>query len=156
MKVQSASPADAEEISALIVALSKPFYLSPSRAGAEPFLASISPEAQRGYISASNFAYYVAKADAGLAGVVAVRDNAHLFHLFVAKPYQGRGLASTLWGVAKRAALQAGNPGEFTVNSSLNAVPIYERFGFSRRGEVQRMHGVAFQPMHLRSGQNGA
>jgi GNAT superfamily N-acetyltransferase len=156
LKVQSATPADAEAISALILELSEPFYLSPSRAGAEPLLASISPEGQRGYISATNFSYYVARSDEELVGVVAVRDNAHLFHLFVAKPQQGKGLASRLWSIAKRKALAAGNPGEFTVNSSLNAVPIYEKFGFVRQGEAQRIHGVAFQPMQLRSGQNGA
>jgi GNAT superfamily N-acetyltransferase len=156
MKVGAASLSDAEEISTLIVELSEPFYLSPFRLGAEPFLASVSPEAERSYLMASNLSYYVAKANGKLAGVVALRDNAHLFHLFVAKAFQGKRLASQLWKVVKTEALQAGNPGVFTVNSSLNAVPVYEKFGFVRHGEVQHMHGISFQPMQLRSGQNGA
>ena len=145
---------DAEDISALIVELSEPFFLSPSREGAEPFLASVSVQAERGYLSADNFAYYMARSNGKLAGFVAVRDNSHLFHLFVAKSFQGRRLASQLWGEAKMKALQTGNPGVFTVNSSLNAVPVYEAFGFRCQGEVQRMHGISYQPMRLTSQQN--
>jgi GNAT superfamily N-acetyltransferase len=156
MKVVAATVSDAEEISKLIMELSEPFFLSPSREGAEPFLASVSKEAERGYLSASNFSYFAAKANDNLAGFIALRDNSHLFHLFVAKEFQGKGLATQLWSMAKAKALEAGNPGEFTVNSSLNAVPVYKRFGFVRQGEVQSMHGISFQPMRLRSGQNGA
>ncbi|WOB06857.1 GNAT family N-acetyltransferase [Piscinibacter gummiphilus] len=156
MRVEAANASDAEAISALIVELSEPFFLSPSRGGAERFLASISVEAVRGYLSSANFSYYVARSESRLAGFVALRDNSHLFHLFVATAFQGNRLASQLWATAKTDAVQAGNPGEFTVNSSLNAVPVYERFGFVREGEVQRMHGISFQPMRLRSGQNGA
>jgi GNAT superfamily N-acetyltransferase len=156
MRIEAASVADAEEISALIVELSEPFYTSPSREGAEPFLASVTTEAVRGYLSADNFSYYVAWSNSKIAGVIALRDSSHLFHLFVAKPFQGKRLASQLWSIVKSEASQAGNPGEFTVNSSLNAMPVYEKFGFVRQGEVQSMHGICFQPMRLRSGQNGA
>jgi GNAT superfamily N-acetyltransferase len=156
MKIEVATLADAEQISALILELSAPFYISPTREGAEHFLASVSAEAIRGYMSADNFSYLVARSDGELVGVVAIRDNAHLFHLFVAKPFQGRGLASRLWWFAKAEAMRSGNPGTFTVNSSLNAIPVYERFGFVREGTVQHMHGVSFQPMRLHPGQNAA
>lgn len=151
MKTEAASIADAEEISALIVGLSDPFYLSPSRDGAEPFLASVGAEAQRNHLAAGNFAYRVARSGGRIVGVVALRDNAHLFHLFVADEFQGKGLARRLWELVESEALQAGNPGEFTVNSSLNAVPVYEKFGFACEGGVQRVHGVAFQPMRASS-----
>jgi GNAT superfamily N-acetyltransferase len=155
MRIEVATTADAGEISELIVELSEPFYTSPSHAGAEPFLASVSAEAEHGYLSAENFLYYVARSEGKLAGVIALRDNSHLFHLFVAKRFQGNHLASQLWKAIKSKAQQAGNAGFFTVNSSLNAIPIYERFGFVRRGEVQQMHGIAFQPMQLVAGQDG-
>lgn len=156
MKIRAATVADAEEISALIVELSAPFYTSPTREGAEPFLASISAEAQRGYLAAGNFSYHVAETDGRLVGVVALRDNAHLFHLFVAKPLQGTGLSRRLWNIVKADALATGNPGQFTVNSSLIAVPVYEQFGFVRKGEVQYVHGISCQPMQLQCSQNGA
>lgn len=146
------TPADAEAISALILELSGPFFLDPSRAGAEAFLASAGPEALRRYLHSDHYAYYVATSQGRLAGVVALRDHAHLFHLFVAEPFQGQRLARRLWQRVQAGALRAGNPGRFTVNASLNAVGVYKRFGFVCQGDVQRRNGIAFQPMCLESG----
>lgn len=42
-----------------------------------------------------------------------------------------------------------GNIGEFTVNSSLNAVEVYERFGFRAVGSIVEVHGVSFLPMRF-------
>lgn len=94
MKIRAADPSDAEAISSLVVELSAPFYTSPARTGSELFLASVSAEAERRYLSAENFSIHVAESNGQLAGVVALRDNTHLFHLFVAKPFQGMHLAS--------------------------------------------------------------
>jgi predicted GNAT family N-acyltransferase len=38
----------------------------------------------------------------------------------------------------------------FTLRSSLYAVPIYKRFGFSESGPVGTKDGISFQPMELR------
>jgi GNAT superfamily N-acetyltransferase len=156
MKVERAAFADAPRISALIRELSKPFLVSPSGEGAEPFFAAISESAIQGYVSARNFDYFVAEEQGQLAGVVALRDNGHLFHLFVAEPFQGRGIGGKLWHMVKAKALQSGNPGKFTVNSSLNARPVYERFGFVASGPVVQTHGIAFQPMQLSHAHNAA
>jgi GNAT superfamily N-acetyltransferase len=152
VNIRLATAADAEQISSVIIGLSAPFYTSPARAGAEPFLASVSAEAQRRNLSSPDFLYYVAESDGQFAGVVALRENAHLFHLFVASSFQRAGLATRLWSIVKAEALAQGNTGRFTVNSSLNAVPVYERFGFVRKGDVQQMHGISFQPMQLDTG----
>lgn len=156
MRLDRATIADAPRISALIRELSKSFLVSPSGEGAEPFFAAIGEPAIHGYVSASNFVYLVAKAEGQLAGVVALRDNSHLFHLFVAEPFQGQGLGGKLWNTVKIKAIQSGNTGKFTVNSSLNALPFYERFGFMASGPVVRTHGVAFQPMQLSQAHNAA
>jgi len=156
MKVERATIANAPRISALIRELSRPFLLSPTGEGAEPFFAAISESAVEGYVSASNFEYFVAESQSLLAGVVALRDNSHLFHLFVAESFQGQGLGSELWHMVKARAIQAGNPGKFTVNSSLNALPVYEKFGFVASGPVVQNHGVRFQPMQLSQAHNAA
>lgn len=156
MKVEHAAVADASRISALIRELSRSFLVSPSGEGAEPFFAAISESAIKGYVLASNFEYFVAEAQGRLAGVVALRDNSHLFHLFVAEPFQGQGLAGKLWQMVKAKAIQSGNPGKFTVNSSLNARPVYEKFGFVASGPVVQTHGVTFQPMQLGQAHNDA
>jgi len=156
MRIDLATVSDAPRISKLILGLSEPFFVSPSREGAKPFLAAIGETAVQGYISASNFEYFVAETHSQLAGVVALRDNGHLFHLFVAESFQGRGLGTKLWELIKAGAIQSGNPGKFTVNSSLNARPFYKKFGFVENGPVVQKHGIAFQPMQLSQSHNGA
>ena len=84
MHIRPATPDDAEAISALVLALSEPFYTHADRAGSERFVASVSPAAERQYIEAENFRFRVAVHDERLLGVIALRDGTHLFHLFVA------------------------------------------------------------------------
>lgn len=148
MRIRLATPADAEAISALIRGVSHFFTLRPDGAGAEAFLETVSPDAVRGYLSSPDYAYRVAEEDGAIIGVVAVRENRHLYHLFVAPDGQRRGLARRLWTEAMEAALRAGNPGAFTVNASVYAVPVYERFGFVATGPRVEANGIAFVPMH--------
>lgn len=112
------------------------------------FLRENDEDGIRGYI-ARGHVYYVADTGAELAGFIAVRDNSHLFHLFVARAWQRHGVARRLWDVARGAALAAGNPGVFTVNSSKVARPVYEAFGFVPTAPLQCKRGIWFHPMQL-------
>lgn len=143
-RIEPASVGDAAAISALILSLSEPFFTSPTREGAEPFLASISEAAEARYLADPRFAFWLAWQGETLAGLVAMRDGSHLFHLFVAPAFQGQGLARRLW---LHALQQLPAAPRHTVNASLNAVPVYERFGFRAVGAVQHQHGIAFVPM---------
>ncbi len=138
---------DAAPISALIRSLSKAFVLDPDGSGADRFWASVSETAEASYIASTRYRYTVAVAGTELGGFIAMRDAGHVFHLFVAPPSQRQGLASRLWAHAREQAVQAGHGAAFTVNSSLAAVPVYERFGFVPAGEVIRADGIAFLPM---------
>ena len=149
MNLRRAVAADALAISALVQSLSTPLLASADGAGAEPFFASIAPPAIESCLLAPNFSYWVAEDDASPVGVVALRDERHLFHLFVAEPQQRRGLGVRLWESVRDAALAAGNPGEFTVNSSRGAVGFYRKLGFVDAGALVRKSGVVFQPMRL-------
>ena len=97
----------------------------------------------------SGFRYWVAERNGSLVGFVGVRDHSHLYHLFVAESEQKHGIARALWQTAERACRAAGNTGRFTVNSSNNAVGVYEAFGFVRAGPPQNSDGVLFNPMVL-------
>ena len=152
--LRTAHAGDAEAIGALIASLAPAFFVSPDGAGTAPFLASVSAAAEAGYPADPRYRFWLltegadgADAPGGLAGFIASRDASHLFHLFVAPAWQGRGLARRLWQAMHDAAIDAGHRGGFTVNASLNAQPVYARFGFVPEGEVQRVHGVAYQPM---------
>lgn len=149
MKIRTANVADAKTISGIIRSLSQPFFTAPDGKGAEACLESISETAVAGYIARGNFAYYVGEEMGEIVGIVAVRDNRHLYHLFVLPTCQRRQLGRKLWENAKAIAIASGNPGEFTVNSSLNAVPVYESFGFKPTSDVMQANGVSFLPMAL-------
>lgn len=149
MLIRAAVPEDAPAISALIRSVAGAFLLHPDGAGAEAFLATITREAIAGYIASPDFNYRAGILDGALAGVVAIRDNRHLYHLFVAPERQGQGLAKQLWLDAKAEAVRRGNPGTFTVNSTPIAVPVYQSFGFSAAGDRVETHGIAFVPMRL-------
>jgi GNAT superfamily N-acetyltransferase len=150
MQIHPATPDQADAISALIQSVKHHFTLHPDGVGAEAFLQGIEPGAIRGYIQAPNIRYYVGLVDQQLAGVVAMRDGAHLYHLFVRPAFQGQGLGRALWQHAKDAALASGLHSRFTVNSSPYAVPVYVRFGFAATGPRVETRGVAFVPMELR------
>lgn len=141
--------ADAGPIAALIASFQPELLVDPSGAGAEHFLASVSEEAERSYLDSPRHSFIIAEEGGIFAGFIAIRDMTHLFHLFVARPYQHRGLARRLWQEAREEAVSAGNPGAFTVNSSLNAIRVYASFGFEPVAAITTMHGVSFLPMRL-------
>jgi GNAT superfamily N-acetyltransferase len=144
-----ATPDDAAAISALIVDLQPFLTIAPDGAGAEQFMASIQPEVIAANVRAENYRYQLAHEGATLAGVVAVRDNTHLFNLYVAREFHGQGLGRRLWQAARDDAIQRGNRGSFTVNSSAYAEQVYRRWGFAPAAPAQELHGLRFIPMRL-------
>lgn len=145
MIIRLATAQDAEAISALIRGSAHHFLLDANGRGAERFLDGITAQAILACITSANFHYLAAQSGAELAGAVALRDGQHLFHLFVAPAFQRQGLARALWFAVKQAADPALEA--FTVNSSPNAVPVYERFGFSAVGPLSAANGIVFIPM---------
>ena len=108
----------------------------------------MTPDAIEKYIQ-SGFRYHITEVESRLVGAVGVRDNSHLYHLFVLEQYQRQGIARKLWQVAMEACLCQGNPGEFTVNSSIFALGVYEKFGFIAQSGPEEKNGVVFIPMKL-------
>jgi GNAT superfamily N-acetyltransferase len=149
LTLRRATPDDADQISRLIASLADLFYASPDGAGAERFRDAITPEAVALLVVRPEMIYLVAEEGGSVCGAVAIREKRHLLHLFVAPGFQRGGIGSRLWAAARDAALAAGNTGGFTVNASLNAVPVYLRFGFDLVGTPQQANGLIFQPMKL-------
>ena len=147
MEVRAGSSQDADAIAGLIASFQSDLIDDPSGAGAEAYLASVSVQAEREYLTSPRYRYLLAYAGPQLAGVIAIRDGSHLFHLFVERAHQRQGLARTLW---ERALHELGAPesqGAFTVNSSLAAVPVYRALGFLPAGSIRSVHGISFLPM---------
>ncbi|MEO6626612.1 MAG: GNAT family N-acetyltransferase [Burkholderiaceae bacterium] len=148
MLLRPATVDDAPAISALIQCNLAHLTIDPSGMGAERFLEFVTPQAIRAYVELPSFRYVVAMADDCLAGVVAIRNGTHLHHLFVQPQWQRRGLGRRLWAHARQSLVNV-HAGALTVNSSANAVPVYQAFGFQESGPRVEEHGVAFIPMRL-------
>ncbi|MCR8915414.1 GNAT family N-acetyltransferase [Marinobacter panjinensis] len=149
MEIREATPSDVNAIAQLIATLAKKFIVHEfTDAGKDQFLGSNSAEKILEFMG-QGFEYHIAEDNGEVIGVVGIRENSHLYHLFVSESYQGCGLARKLWEVAKAKCLSKGNPGRFTVNSSNNAVPVYESFGFKKTTGVVEKNGVLFNPMVL-------
>lgn len=140
-----ATPKDAEPISALMHALSDHFLVTPDGPEAAAFFASTSPDAMRDKIASADRRCHVVEVDEVFAGFIVVRDGRYISQFFVAASFQGLGLGRLLWDAARA----AGACGDFTVDSSLSAVPVYERLGFRATGPRQQAEGMAFVPMVL-------
>jgi ribosomal protein S18 acetylase RimI-like enzyme len=147
--IREARPGDAEEISNLVRELSEKFITQEFTAGGtELLLATMQPEAIRKYIH-TGYKYHIAETGEKIIGVVGIKGNSHLYHLFVAEKYQYQGIARRLWQVAMESCLSNGNSGEFSVNSSNYARGVYEKLGFVAQSGPEEKNGVIYIPMKL-------
>ena len=90
----------------------------------------------------------VAERDGRPLGMIDIRDGWHVSLFFVESGDRGRGVGRALLETAlRRPASGAAGPAEIAVNSSLWAVPIYERLGFTATGPVSEVKGIRFVPM---------
>lgn len=146
MHIRPAISEDAPAIGELILSVAHFFTLDPAGRGAEDFLQSLQPAAVAARLATAAFTTWVAvEGDHDdLAGVIVVRDGIHLFHLFVAEPFQRRGWARQLW---LHALSQAPQDTRMTVNATPFARGFYERMGFIATGPLVQTHGIAFVPM---------
>ncbi len=141
--IRQARPSDADAISRMIVGMAHYFLTDPAATDCQPFLETLTPPATANRIASERFRYFVAEDAGGLIGVIAMRDGAHLYHLFVDATKHRQGIARSLW---EHARVESGNT-SFTVNSSLFAVPAYQRLGFIAKSGVQSANGLSFVPM---------
>jgi GNAT superfamily N-acetyltransferase len=149
--IRRAVDSDAPGISRLLRSLSHTYIVSPDHPDVDKFLATLTETAVSEMIGRADVFYLVAIAlSQQLVGAAAISRNHRVEHLFVDPVHQGIGLGRRLWEHLRDHALHAGNPGLFEVNSSIIAVPIYERFGFTIAGPKIERHGGAYVPMVLK------
>lgn len=146
MTIRIAMEEDALAISHLVSSLSH-YYCDASNSELPVwFSESITPAAIHKRISSQDYCNYVYVCDEAIVGYAAIKDSSHLYHLFVASEYQGRGIARRLWQHVSNESQAR----QFTVRSSLYAVPVYECFGFRPSGPVGGKDGIAYQAMEYK------
>lgn len=151
LNIRPIAPSDIEPVADLLAALATEFIIGKFAPEAQQrFLANNNAAAIRDLI-ACGYRYHVAELNGEVAGFAGVRDNKHLYHLFVEKSAQQCGLGRRLWHFAKHDCLNNGHRAVFTVNASDNAVQFYERLGFLRDGVAQNANGVLYNPMRLQA-----
>ena len=149
MHIRLITDNDIGAVARLMRELSEQFIVNEgSAAAASSFVRENDEAGLRSFIGAG-VVYHVAEQDGKILGFIAVRANKHLFHMFVDKQHHRQGIARAMWAVARQAALDAGNPGVFTVNSSNYAVPAYLAMGFVRTEPTQCKNGIYYNPMQL-------
>lgn len=148
MTIRPLDPADIPAAASLLQRAALEFILHESTPeGAAHFLAENDAAALHARVAAG-FVYHVAIVDGELAGFIGVRERSHVFHLFVDRRWQRRGIARRLWAAGREAALAAGGTGVFTVNASNHALSFYEALGFVRTAPMQ-VAQVLYNPMRL-------
>jgi ribosomal protein S18 acetylase RimI-like enzyme len=94
------------------------------------------------------FPHWVALEGDAIVGIAVVKPPSHIYHLFVRSDRQRSGIGRRLINEALGFISDRSGKATVTVNSSLNAVDAYRRFGFQSVGdEVVDGAGVRFQPM---------
>jgi GNAT superfamily N-acetyltransferase len=151
ISIRLAVNSDVSGISRLLRSLVHTYIVSPDDPEVDKFFASLTEDAISTFIGRGDVVYLVAATSTTeLVGAAAISGDQKVEHLFVDPAYQGIGLGRRLWEYLRDLALRSGNPGLFKVNSSLNAVPIYERFGFVIAAPKVERYGGAYVPMILR------
>lgn len=145
--IREAAITDAETISALVSSLAVK-HIGPSlgEGGIDVLLAGMGESSTRERIE-EGWLHFVAHSGQDLVGVVVVKPPSHLYHLFVQTEFQKKGIGSRLFKHADTQILSATDSPILTVNSSLNAIATYQRFGFVVKGEVCDTNGVRCQAM---------
>lgn len=151
LSIRLAGPDDARAIGALVRRVSRRDVLPDQKKSVHAFLlGTMTARAERERMSIG-YRYHVAEIDGRLAGVIAARDDCHLYRLFVGFRYRGRGVARALWRRALADCRRRAGTRRITVNATAYAVPVYRRLGFVATGKARSSPpGLVTTPMAYR------
>lgn len=142
-EIRVATSGDAKAIQSLVMSLSH-FYLEDKEAPLpEWFLKTLSLDVVADRLTSSEYQTLVYTEEGIVCGYISIKNESHLYHLFVSEAYQGKGIARQLWN----AITLGSDVNTYTVRSSLYAVPVYERLGFQRTDEVTSKEGICYLAM---------
>ncbi|WP_345416754.1 GNAT family N-acetyltransferase [Halioxenophilus aromaticivorans] len=151
MSVRRANADDIPQLAELVSSLAG-FYLDdPNTELPAWFKETISEPAFEARIKSQDYVNILYENAGRVEGYAALKDGSHLYHLFVAKSQQRTGIATLLW----RSLLTYCHADLVTVRSSMYAVPVYERFGFTVERPAGLKDGIAFQPLVLKLNHRG-
>ena len=147
MKIRLAEKSEAEAISRFVSELAVTHIGSTLQVGGlENLLRSMDVESITQMVD--GFPHWVALEGGAIVGIAVVKPPSHIYHLFVRSDRQRSGIGQRLMNEALWFISDRSGRATVTVNSSLNVVDTYRKFGFRNAG--MRWFdgaGVRFQPM---------
>ena len=149
LRIRLATAADARAIGVLVRRGLRRDVLPDQTAEAGAFLLkTMSARAERDRIVAGR-RYHLAEIGRDLVGVIATREDRHIFRLFVTRRFQRRGIARALLRAALADCGRRAGTRTFMLNASACAIPAYLRMGFVRAGRraAKGPGGVVATPM---------
>ncbi|RXJ66399.1 hypothetical protein CRV08_13045 [Halarcobacter ebronensis] len=142
--IRAANIDDIEELSLLSISLEN--YVFKEKMP-EWFKEELSFRGFRFRVTSSQFKHFVYVKDEEIVGFIAIKNDNHIFHLFVKESFHRQGIAKKLWQCVK----EIFDVSNMEVNSSLYAIKVYESFGFKISDEEKFFFQLRFQPMRYDS-----
>ena len=149
--IRLAREADARAIGVLVRRVTRQDVLPDQSAkAARHLMETMSARNERARIRVGN-RYHVAEIEGRIVGVVATRDDSHVFRLFVSRRWRGLGIARRLLDRAVADCRRRSGTRAITLNASAFAVGAYRRLGFVPKGRLiaRGPAGVVAMPMVL-------
>ena len=145
--IRKAVKRDAKSLSQLAINLSH-FYLKDKHAELpEWFAETLHINEFERRLENDYFTHFIAVQHDKIVGYITMRGENHLYHLFVAETAQGKGISRRLWE-----HISSTFPSDtYALRSSIHAIPVYQRFGFTTHGEPGERDGICYQEMKFKA-----
>jgi GNAT superfamily N-acetyltransferase len=145
MSIRIADRQDAPQLRALVIGLAAFYLPEPDFTPPKWFSVNLELAQFEARLVSDEFTNIVYELEGNLVGYLAMKGNSHLYHLFVAEEYQGKGIARQLW----QQAIDRCPAPKYMVRSSIYAIPVYQKFGFINVGNIEEKDRMQYQMMEL-------
>ncbi len=153
IEIRPARAAEAPAISALVREVFEAFVAPHCGAeGRATFERETAPEAMAARLSDGRTALVARHGETGQLTAYLEVEKCHIRELFVARPYQRRGIARAL--LAR--AFEGREDADVTVNAAPDSIGAYAALGFEPAGPWTTSDGLTFRPMVRRAGRDGS
>ncbi|MFC2168998.1 GNAT family N-acetyltransferase [Acidobacteriota bacterium] len=150
LRIQPIKKREAKQVCDLIIQVFHEF-IAPhySNDGVLEFQKYINPDSLMQRQKKNHF-ILVAETEKRIVGMIEIRNKSHISLLFVDQQFQRNGISRKLLQRSLEICLKRQpDLSKFSVNSSPNAVHVYEKLGFYQTGPEQIKNAIRFTPMEL-------